>query len=335
MLKKELGKDELAFGIFTDFFFDISAIKPFCDQGICYKEIEILSEGSNTLGFVFKSLYLSENSKLYIINDDASYLQGPYTKNTVNLPDKFISGLIPGEKLRILLIEPYMEQNRSKVEISQISHGILDFFGVQKHQYSISQSDCPGFDCSAICNENIKCHQDHTLESLGVALMLRKSENTYYAHGTGTLINNGKQDFEPIMLTAIHVSSLILLDSMQFMFHYRSPQCAPTSNGPMNITVQGAENLDIVAETDLKLIKLNVNPYNNPVFANNPVSYLGWSIIDQNIPYVTGIHHSLGDVQKFMGGSSPSKVTINDQYFWETPLTNGLLDINRFRESTF
>ncbi|MCH7403084.1 hypothetical protein ACFOUP_04080 [Belliella kenyensis] len=325
LVGKELGKDELAFGIFTDFYLDLSQIKGLCKNGFCYKEVEVLSEGSNTLGFVFKSLHLSENSELFIINDDESYIQGPYTKSTVNIPDNFISGLMPGEKLRILLKEPYIEQNKSKVVISQVSHGILDFFAIEN--YKFSQSNCIGFGCSAICNENIICHQNHTVESLGVALMLRKSENTYFAHGTGTLINNGKQDFDPILLTAIHVSSTILLEDMQFMFHYRSPQCSPTLNSSTNITIQGAKNLTFVAETDLKLIKLDVNPYYSPVFANNPVSYLGWSIVDQNIPYVTGIHHSLGDVQKFMEGSSPSPTTINNNYFWETQLTNGLLEI--------
>ncbi|QDH78709.1 T9SS type A sorting domain-containing protein [Echinicola soli] len=319
----------MTFGIFEEFFLNFDKVESSCLDGTCYKEVSIYSKGANTLGFYFDQILLGPNSEFYIINDEESFLQGPFTKETVNKTEGFISGLIPGERLRLLLKAPENEVSTNRIVISEASYGIYDFFGVNKYTSNNSiQSAC--FGCSASCNQNIKCFSTYEEESHGVMLMLVKSGGTYSTIGTGALLNNGKQDYEPIVLTAVHVSPTIYLDSMQFMFHYRSPQCNPTSNGPTNIIVQGASPLGPSdGTTDLRLLKLDVNPHNSPVFNNNPVSYLGWSINSNPIGSVVGIHHPVSDVQKFLAGDVPS--LRNDTsgpgnyYYWEFNLTNGLL----------
>ena len=93
------------------------------------------------------------------------------------------------------------------------------------------------------------------------------------------------------------------------MFHYKSPQCTPTSVGPTSFFVQGASNLVVDASNDLRLMELAVNPYQNPVFSGNPVSFLGWSIIDEPVNSVQGIHHPRGDVQKYLTGGPVTAAT--------------------------
>ncbi len=329
LVGKDIETDKLTFGKFVEFHLNFKDIEGICGNGFCYKEIEVESPGSNTLGFVFKRIELTEKAQLFIINDEELYVQGPLTKETVNYKENFISGLMPGDKLRLLLIEPKEEANQSIIEINQASHGILDFFKVNKHVSSRLQSD-PCFGCSAPCTQNIKCNTYLDIESRATALQLRKLGTEYSAFGTGALINNGKQDFRPLILTAHHVSNEDFLNDMQFMFHYRSPQCLPTTMGPVTIYVQGATRPAISTQTDLAILLLKINPKNSPVFANHPVSYLGWSIIDQPITSVQGIHHPMGDIQKtFSGGPATAYFhAFNNQHQWKFDLTNGIYETN-------
>jgi len=69
--------------------------------------------------------------------------------------------------------------------------------------------------------------------------------------------------------------------------------------------------------TDLKLFKLTTNPYNNPVFAGNPVSFLGWSIKEEPWDEVAAIHHPPADVQKISFGEDLGTcIDFNSREFW-------------------
>lgn len=125
----------------------------------------------------------------------------------------------------------------------------------------------------------------------------------------------------------IHGLSEILLPNMRFIFHYKSPQCTPTTNGSQMYFIQGATQLGLDASNDLRLVELSTNPGTSRVFTNNPVSYLGWSIIDETIPTIHGIHHPLGDVQKYMlGGPATPDLLVEPggtYGIWKYMLTNG------------
>jgi len=345
--EKDLESKSVSFARFLPFELDFKDLEKICDNNYCYKEIEVESKGANTLGFHFAKLELIEKAQLYIINDKEQYVQGPLTKETVNFSRNFLSGLLPGEKARFLLIEPHEHAGKSNIHIDQISHGILDFYGVQNHKFSnLEQGQNWGFEFSAPCNQNIKCQQHLTVESKAVALIIKKTidenmnENISLA-GTGSLINNGKQNSLPIMLIAAHIYNdyeFYEKDYAQFIFHYRSPQCSPNTEGPMTIYVQGAIPLGPgLGSTDLKLIQLKANP--NHVYPNNPVSFLGWSIIDEYKPFIENIHHPLGDVQKYAKGTSPQFLDYSiggfNYHYWEYNLTAGIYEAGSSGSPTF
>ncbi|MFC4873538.1 hypothetical protein [Negadavirga shengliensis] len=236
-------------GIVAKFIVDFNSLSENCFGNYCYKELIIQSENSKSMGIVFDSFYLSENAEFYIVNEEAHYLQGPIRAEYVSSPDKFISALMPGDKLKLLLVEPVDERGKSSIKGSKVSHGIVDFHGA-----GIAREDCNfGFNCSAECNNNVNCFSDYQTEANAVCLIvdMESGPNIMY-YGSGSLINNGKQDFEPIILTSGHTAPNLYLDHLQFVFHYRSPQCSPNTEGPLSIWVQGAQTLgNTVAETDL------------------------------------------------------------------------------------
>lgn len=326
---KDLEADQFTFGKFVKFNLNFSALESICKSGECIKEIEIELQGVNTLGFFFKKIYLSKSAKFYIINDEQGYVQGPLTEEALDIQEGLISALMPGDKLRLVLIESEKEKDVSEILIDEASFGIVDFFGINNYS-NARLSAGPCYNCSASCNQDINCVSSLSLESKAVALILVRSSSSggYLVRGTGALINNGNQNLRPLFITAAHNYNDTWDTNAQFMFHYRSPQCSPTSNGPTTLTVQGANNLAPGhGPTDLKLVELKTNPGIHPVFSANPVSYLGWSIIDEIKP-VNGIHHPLGDVQKYFSGTNVQiyneSIGTGNYFYWKFDLVNGV-----------
>lgn len=295
-----------------------------------YREIEIYSPNSNTLSINFSYIELSKSAKLFIINDEESYILGPITTEEVSRSKNFDPGFIPGEKIRVLLIEEQSETLFSKVDISRVGHVIFDFFGVNKFDTSkVEGFGCYGYGCSAACLQNIKCFTDMDLESKAVALITYTDPLDPYQnigiHGTGYLINNGAQNKRPLFLAMIHGIGGYMVPDLKLIFHYRSPQCTPTTPGPTAFFVQGATQLGLDPSNDLRLLELTTNPGNSQLFTNNPVSYLGWSIIDEFIPNIYGIGHPRGDVQKYMvGGQATPIIEPGTSYgVWKYKFTSG------------
>jgi hypothetical protein len=278
-----------------------------------FKEIEISSPGSNTLSVNFSYIQLTKSAELYIINDDESYILGPIISEDVFRSKNFDPGFIPGDKIRILLSENADETSPSKVEISRIGHIIFDFFRVNKFETSkIEGVNCFGPGCSSACLQNITCHNSLNLESKAVALITYSNPNDPFGNisfkGTGYLSNNGAQNKRALFLARIHGIAGYEYPDLKFIFHYKSPQCTPTTNGPSMFFVQAASDLGLDANNDLRLMELITNPGTSRIFTNNPVSYLGWSIIDEPITSIQGIHHPKGDVQKYMAGGPATPI---------------------------
>lgn len=65
----------------------------------------------------------------------------------------------------------------------------------------------------------------------------------------------------------------------------------------------------------------------HPIFSSNPVSYLGWSIIDE-VSGVSGIHHPLGDLQKYFSGTTAQvyneTIGTGNYYYWKFDLVTGM-----------
>lgn len=301
-------------------------------DGKILREIEILSPHSNTLSVNFSLIELSKSAELFIINDEESYILGPIISEDVTRVRNFDPGFIPGDKIRILLIENENEGSISKVEISNIGHIIYDFFGVNKFEASkIAGINCTGFGCSASCLQNITCFTNMDVESKAVAL-LSYTDNSdpnfpgiISLRGTGYLVKNGAQNKRPLFLAMIHGIAGYMVPDLKFIFHYKSPQCNPTTNGSQMYFVQGATQLGLDASNDLRFLELSTNPGTSRVFSENPVAYLGWSIIDEPITSITGIHHPKGDVMKYLAGGTATPIIEPGEVYgvWSYSTTNG------------
>jgi len=310
---------------------DFDTLTEIVSDGKVFKEVEINSPNSNTMSVNFLEIELAESAELFIINDEESYILGPITREDVSKSKNFNPGYIPGDKIRILLSESLVESGKSKLIVSKIGHIIYDFFGVSKFQQSrIEGVNCYGAGCAATCLENIICHSSFSTEARAVALITYDDPldefTTISLRGTGYLVNNGAQDKRALFLAANHTFGGLMLPDLMFIFHYQSPQCSPSTNGTQAYYVTGANSLaNDGANNDLRLLELMSNPGTSRVFTGNPVSYLGWSIIDEPITAITGIHHPKGDVKKYLAGGTATPIIEPGEVYgvWSYSTTNG------------
>lgn len=315
------------------FMLDFDSLERISRNEKVYQEIVISSPDSKTLSVNFSHIELGKSSKLFIINDKESYLLGPITSKDVKRSVNFDPGFIPGDEIRILLEEDIDESSRSKISISRVGHIVYDFYGSNTSVESNS-SGCYGFNCSASCLHNIICYPNLSLESKAVALITYSDPLDPFGnigfHGSGFLINNGAQNKRALFLAMIHGIGGYMVPDLKFIFHYKSPQCNPTTSGSSAYFVQGATQLGLDPANDRRLLELTTNPGTSSVFTGNPVSYLGWSIVDEQISTVYGIGHPKADVQKYMEGGSAIQFTEPDQSIgvWKFNMTAGFPETN-------
>lgn len=144
--------------------------------------------------------------------------------------------------------------------------------------------------------------------------------------GSATLLNNGRRDGAPIVLTAAHV----LNDSYKhsgdldyvresaeqtiFFFNYASPTGSPLINGITEQSLSGAELLAYDENYDLCLLKITgVRPDVPEGSCAIPPSYMpyfaGWNAGDFDAPVVS-LHHPNASVRRY--SMSVEKPTLQD-----------------------
>lgn len=300
--------EAIDFALIKDFDLDFSKIPSNCIGGDCFKIIDVSSKGALTLSFYFKNLTLTEGSELFLLSNEHGFIQGGILFNDFDFTEGVISSLMPGETVRIILKSNHSEIDNNKIVVSKIAHGILDFFEILEGGLENGRvENSLAFGTVPACIRNIICEPNFTLESKAVAMVLTYGYSTVSLKGTAALINNGNQDRRAIMLTAGHVfNNVDFPDNVQFWFHYRSPQCSPTATSSTTVTVQKADALSVtLPRTDSKLIELRSNPKDLRAFMLNPVSWLGWSIIEETSSSLKLIGHPDGDLQKYIATTSP------------------------------
>ncbi|MBX2927647.1 MAG: DVUA0089 family protein, partial [Saprospiraceae bacterium] len=161
------------------------------------------------------------------------------------------------------------------------------------------------FDDSGNCNVNTICSQgDNWRDQIkSVAMILVGG----FRACTGYLVNNTAQDCRPLFLTANHCLGINddainspNLNTWTFMWRYESPNCTPDTDGPTNMTTNGATLLansatgGSITDSDFAILLLAESPKT----AGYDVYFAGFDATTTAPSSATGIHHPSGDVKK-------------------------------------
>ena len=262
-------------------------------------QLGIHSENAYSLNLIFDNFYLPPQATFYIYTLDKSYVLGAFTDKN-NIPEKvFSTTLLPGSDVVLEYYEPKEVYQQGIIHLSTVVHGYKDFF-FKSGPYG----------SSGPCHINVNCQEGDKYKdvSRAVALILNGS----YAHCTGTLINNTKNDGTPYFLTAQHCITGKDLSRFVFVFGYQTANCNGTE-GSMGASIQAATLIADGDYSDFALLRLSSAPPIN----YNPY-YVGWNKKEEAASSSACIHHPSGDYKKISLCNTPVVSSSYDDYPTDT-----------------
>lgn len=285
----EVGKD----------FFELASVYMIGSRKVYVARIA--AEEAQALSVTFDRLRLASGDKLYIYSPSRSTVLGAFTSETN--PDGGIMGTAPIAGNEVCI--QYEPAAAPKAEI-RISHlGYLCNIPAGNRELALPPNNV-GETMSDVCHVNINCPEGDQVRDVqnGITQIYTKLGKNLYAICSGTVVNNTKEDFRPLVITAAHCminkgveASADDLREWVFTFHYERPYCQDNEMVKKNLpTLSGARKLAITSnngESDGLLLELLA-----PIPDSYGVYYNGWNREDVAADKAVGLHHPKGDAMK-------------------------------------
>ncbi len=276
-------------------------------EGYRIWRVHIVSPGAHSLGLVFNSYRLEKGVSLFVYNPDKTHIKGALTSGNNKSSGVLPVGHLPGEELIIEMQVPFEISDYGEIRVESVSHAFKD-----AGQNSV-MANCPAgeFGCSQACMLDVNCEEGADWQ-LTKRSVVRVYTTTLYC--SGVLINNSAYDGTPYILTAEHcINKQYYADRTVFQFNYESPTCFG-SDGPLNMSIAGAELITVGDSIDFSLLELSLTPPDD-----FDVYYAGWDRSDFQTTATATLHHPWGDVKKITNDyeaptitTKPSDVPYND-----------------------
>lgn len=255
--------------------------------------IHVLSPGAYSLGLVFGKYSLEPGVKVFVYDPARQMVKGAFTSGNNKDSGILPVGHIPGEELLIEMQVPEELVSYGELELESVSHAFL-----RSGYHAAGASDCPAgeFGCSQPCEIDVNCVEGDYWQlvkpSVVRILVYGNNENISW-YCSGVVVNNSSYDGTPYVLTAEHcINTQSNADRAVFLFNYESAECFG-SNGPLNMSLEGAQLLTHGDSLDFSLVELDHIP-----LPNYGVYYAGWDRTDFQTGGTATIHHPFGDVKK-------------------------------------
>lgn len=272
-------------------------------DGIRICQLKIKAPGALGIILTYSHFHIPKGNKLFIYNKDKTQILGAYTTITNPSGGAFSTEIIYGDELTLEYVE--YNDTPANIQISSVGYGYQGIMNFTKN--SVPE----GFNLSKECQVNINCTEgaDWQLEKRSVVRIYALIGTTWY-RSTGSLINNTKNDKDPLLLTAAHCIKdkgiIADMSNIQFYFNYEFAGCVNEKNVPESYTTMvGADILvltPLYGGSDGALLRLNENiPDHYDVYFN------GWDISEQISKRGVVIHHPNGDVKKISTYNTPTR----------------------------
>ncbi len=250
--------------------------------------VHVISPGAYSLGVIFKQYALQPGVKLFVYDPGQNRVKGAFTSGNNKVSGVLPVGHIPGQEVVIEMQVPLAISDYGTLELESISHAFLDI------SHRSGPPNCAGeFNCSQACMIDVNCVEGDDwwmVKPSVVRLLINKTISEYC---TGVLVNNTAYDGTPYILTAQHcIGTDSHAEGTVVQFNYESAECFG-EDGPLNMSVSGAELIAVGDSIDFSLVKLSLEPP-----ASYKVYYAGWDRSDIPATPSTTIHHPMGDVKK-------------------------------------
>ena len=293
------------------------------------------SEGAISLNFVFNDFWLPEGAELYVVNKDKSVLFGPVTKESTTDNGFFLTDIIKGDQVSILLFEPIDNEGKSSLTIKEVVHGYRSF-----------ESSVNSNDSRSVGNKDVACCPEYETESDAVALILYSNG---FEMGSGFLVMSTDYSFKPYLMTSsfcvdtnndgvFSTAEISTAENDLFKFRYKKDECNGT-NFVTSYTYNQAYFRSGWANNNsskFALLELKSN-----LKQNTALSWLGWNYLVYSPSSGALIHHPENDGMKiasfyhnvgFVGSEYNFLWDVSYEEGMGGPLTRGAPLLNQYNE---
>lgn len=260
--------------------------------GLARWRLRLASAGARSLSLKLDNLQLPPGASLRLLGETGDDVQGPFgpeQRGTLWLP------LVRSDAAVLEVQLPAAERDALALQVSAGFHGFRSFTPgddyVAKGAFGTADS----------CNIDFACSEGNNWRDPGRAVVLLTRDGV--ARCTGTLVNNVRQDNQPLVLTANHCGFRSTnIGSVQAYFNVQKSICGGLANGPINQNLGARRFLARDAESDFTLLELSSVP---PSEFN--AHYAGWDARSTAPASGAAIHHPQGDDKKIALYDQPAQ----------------------------
>lgn len=253
--------------------------------------MRVYSAGAQSLNFEFAELALPPPAELWIYDTGGKLVQGPYAAADLTPGTHFWSALVTGDSAVLELHVPPALRKDVRLQLARINHGFRGFGAAG----TIAKSGS--------CNIDVVCPLGDGWRG-EIRSAARITIGGQYVC-SGQLVNNTRQDDDPLFLTADHCgvgdSLLTSAASVVVYWNYQTSVCNGTPDGSLSQNQSGSTLLADDVTSDFTLLRLN----QEPASAFN-VYYAGWDVSGRTPSSGVAIHHPSGDEKRISAFATPA-----------------------------
>ncbi len=255
-------------------------------------QLGIVLDAEQFISLLFSDFELAEEGRLFIYSDDGDTILGAYTRENNRGHKGFFSSMISGEEITI-------EYDVISPEKPVLPFAVNKIYVADTETYlgaSAMEIDT-GFMASNQCHPNANCPEGEGLDDQKRSLcriLMVLDEGLVYC--TGSLLNNGRQDQRPLVLSGFHCQDYFtpLHQFWRFDFNFMTESCETPASAPSFDRIIGCREVSGYRESDMLLLELTTF-----VPASYNVYFNGWDRSEDHVPIPSQhLHHPLGDVLK-------------------------------------
>ncbi len=261
------------------------------------------SPGARSIAVTFSTFDIPPEGKVFVYSRGGEECLGAFTRHSRGGNDGLSVAPVSGDMLFIEFQVPTSLVHQCALTAGMVSHG-LGYAGDEQTRAD-SLSGLSGF-----CQVDINCAEgdDWQVEKRAVCrilihkfLALQPGDTARWAEVcSGVLVNNTRNDEQPLLLTANHcIKNGYEAENAVFFFGYESPWCDGPEGSNKN-SLFGSSLLATSDKIDFTLVEMDQDP---------PESYepyyAGWNRSEAAPERTVCIHHPQGDVKKIALDNDP------------------------------
>jgi len=283
------------------------------EPGIARWRSRVASPGAQGLSLSLRNLNLPEGTELWLYDDAGRLVQGPYAQIDGGPLQQLWTALVPGDAAVLELRTPTATRDEVRLDIDRLSHAFID----------LSKADALIQAKSGSCNVDTVCSDGNNWRDQIRSVALVAIDGI--AICSGELLNNQRQDRDPLFITAHHcgISSLAVATSVVLYWNYQTTICGGAPNGSLAQSQSGATLLAGNVGSDFTLLRLNRRPS-----TSYQVFYSGWDADDAAPRSGVAVHHPEGDEKRISTYSAPAN---RQSICIETGLLNCVRQVDAWR----